>query len=85
MSGSAGGNLLKEILINLKSRFYVIAAALLALFLGALDTLVMGAAMPTIVADLGVMEWWSNESIIVSNTPSLHHSNSFKQFYYYRL
>lgn len=44
MFGSAGGNLLKEILINLKSRFYVIAAALLALFLGALDTLVMGVA-----------------------------------------
>jgi hypothetical protein len=35
--------------------------------------------------DLGVMEWWSNEAIIVSNTPSLHYSNSFKQFYYDRL
>jgi len=32
MFGYAGGNLLKEILINLKSRFYVIAAELLALF-----------------------------------------------------
>ena len=59
MFGSAGGNLLKEILINLKSRFYVIAAALLALFLGALDTLVMGAAMPTIVADLGGLHLYS--------------------------
>ena len=59
MFGSAGGNLLKEILINLNSRFYVIAAALLALFLGALDTLVMGAAMPTIVADLGGLHLYS--------------------------
>jgi hypothetical protein len=30
------------------------------------------------VRDLGVIEWWSNEAIIVSNTPSLHYSNSFK-------
>ena len=59
MFGYAGGNLLKEILINLKNRFYVIAAALLALFLGALDTLVMGAAMPTIVADLGGLHLYS--------------------------
>ena len=31
----------------------IISAALLALFLGALDALVMTAAMPTIIADLG--------------------------------
>jgi EmrB/QacA subfamily drug resistance transporter len=37
----------------------IIAAALLALFLGALDALVMTAAMPTIVADLGGMELYS--------------------------
>ena len=42
-----------------KSRFYIIAAALLALFLSALDTLIMGAAMPTIVADLGGLHLYS--------------------------
>ncbi|MFZ0132669.1 MAG: MFS transporter [Desulfobacterales bacterium] len=42
-----------------KDRYYIIAAALLALFLGALDTLVMGAAMPTIVADMGGLELYS--------------------------
>ena len=42
-----------------KDRFLVIAAALMALFLGALDTLVMGAAMPTIVADMGRLELYS--------------------------
>jgi EmrB/QacA subfamily drug resistance transporter len=34
-------------------RLAVMASALLALFLGALDTLIMGSAMPTVVADLG--------------------------------
>lgn len=45
--------------LNRKDRFLVIAAALMALFLGALDTLVMGAAMPTIVADMGGLEFYS--------------------------
>lgn len=36
-----------------RERLYVIGAALVALFLGALDSLIMSAAMPTIVADLG--------------------------------
>ncbi len=40
-------------------RITVIGAALLALFLGALDALVMSAAMPTIVADLGGMPLYS--------------------------
>jgi EmrB/QacA subfamily drug resistance transporter len=34
-------------------RLAVVASALLALFLGALDTLIMGSAMPTVVTDLG--------------------------------
>jgi EmrB/QacA subfamily drug resistance transporter len=42
-----------------RDRIYIIAAALLALFLGALDTLIMSAAMPTIVADLGSMHLYS--------------------------
>ena len=36
-----------------RKRTLIIAAALLALFLGAMDALIMSAAMPTIVADLG--------------------------------
>ena len=39
--------------LTAKERTYVILAALLALFLGALDALIMSAAMPSIVADLG--------------------------------
>jgi MFS family permease len=42
-----------------KDRFLVIGAALMALLLGALDTLVMGAAMPTIVANMGGLELYS--------------------------
>ena len=42
-----------------KERFYIIVAALLSLFLSALDTLVMGAAMPTIVAELGGLHLYS--------------------------
>jgi len=40
-------------------RWWVIAAALLALFLGAMDSLVMSAAMPTILADLGGLTAYS--------------------------
>ncbi len=47
------------IFISGKKRIYVILSALLALFLGALDTLIMGAAMPTIVSDLGGIELYS--------------------------
>ena len=36
-----------------KRRLLLILATLLALFLAALDTLIMSAVMPTIVADLG--------------------------------
>lgn len=36
-----------------QKRLWIIGAALLALFLGAMDALVMSAAMPTIVAELG--------------------------------
>jgi len=42
-----------------KGRNLIVAAALLALFLGALDTLVMSAAMPTIVAELGGLSLYS--------------------------
>ena len=45
--------------INSKSRFYIMSAALLALFLGALDALIMSAAMPTIVAELGGLHLYS--------------------------
>ncbi|EKD36209.1 MAG: hypothetical protein ACD_75C01600G0001, partial [uncultured bacterium] len=42
-----------------QERHYIVIAALLALFLGALDALVMSAAMPTIVAELGGMHLYS--------------------------
>ena len=40
-------------------RIAIIAAALLALFLGAMDALIVSAAMPTIVAELGRMHLYS--------------------------
>ena len=48
-----------ETAIDAKHRVYIIIASLLALFLGALDALVMSAAMPTIVADLGGLHLYS--------------------------
>ena len=42
-----------------RERRLVIGAALLALFLGAMDALIMSAAMPTIVADLGGLDLYS--------------------------
>ena len=46
-------------MIPVKNRYLIISATLLALFLGALDALVMAAAMPTIVADLGGLDLYS--------------------------
>ncbi|MFC1516471.1 MFS transporter [Thermodesulfobacteriota bacterium] len=48
-----------ELLISRKNRIFIIVASLLALFLGALDALVMGAAMPSIVAHLGGLHLYS--------------------------
>ena len=42
-----------------RRRQWIIIAALIALFLGALDALIMTAAMPTIVADLGGLHLYS--------------------------
>ncbi len=42
-----------------RARLYLILATLLALFLAALDTLIMSAAMPSIVADLGGLHLYS--------------------------
>ncbi len=42
-----------------KTRLLILGSILLALFLGALDALVMSAAMPTIIADLGGMHLYS--------------------------
>jgi hypothetical protein len=49
----------KPVELTKKSRTLVLIAALLAVFLGALDALIIGAAMPTIVADLGGLELYS--------------------------
>jgi EmrB/QacA subfamily drug resistance transporter len=48
-----------EAVISPRIRKYIIIASLLALFLGALDALVMSAATPTIVADLGGFHLYS--------------------------
>ena len=45
--------------LNPRARRWVAGAALLALFLGALDALIIAAAMPSIVADLGGMHLFS--------------------------
>ncbi len=45
--------------LSQKERSWVVVAALLALFLGAMDALVMTAAMPTIVAELGSLHLYS--------------------------
>ena len=60
-------------LISRKRRFYIIAAALVALFLGALDSLVMSAAMPTIAADLGGLHLysWVYSAYLLSRAVSL--------------
>jgi len=47
------------IILSGKARILLIVAVLLALFLGALDALVVGSAMPTIVADLGGLHLYS--------------------------
>jgi len=54
-------------------RFPVILAALLVLFLSALDALIMAAAMPTIVADLGGLSLysWVYSAALLSRTVSL--------------
>jgi EmrB/QacA subfamily drug resistance transporter len=62
-ANAAGGALTTplppELLISRKNRILIIVASLLALFLGALDALIMGAAMPSIVAHLGGLHLYS--------------------------
>ena len=45
--------------VDQRARALIIAAALLALFLGAMDALIMSAAMPTIAAELGGLHLYS--------------------------
>lgn len=59
LSPSEGVDSAKPHLMDGKTRMLVIVASLLALFLGALDALVVGAAMPTIVAELGGLSLYS--------------------------
>jgi EmrB/QacA subfamily drug resistance transporter len=64
---------LPEPAIPAKSRKLIISASLLALFLGALDALVMSAAMPTIVEDLGGLDLysWVYSAYLLARTVSL--------------
>ncbi len=59
MTAEIGKPMQAEAEISPKSRNLIIIATLLVLFLGALDALVMAAAMPTIVADLGGLHLYS--------------------------
>lgn len=56
-----------------RERTFIIWAALLALFLGALDALIMSAAMPSIVADLGGLSLyaWVYSAYFLSRAVSL--------------
>ena len=62
-----------EQLISLKNRIFIIVASLLALFLAALDALVMGAAMPSITAHLGGLHLysWAFSSYLLSRAVAL--------------
>jgi len=62
-----------QIDISGRTRAFVVGAAMLALFLGALDALVVGAAMPTIVADLGGLHLygWVFSSYLLARAISL--------------
>ena len=64
MNFSAGTN---------KSRIWIIGAALSALFLGALDALVMSAAMPTIISELGGLHLyaWTYTAFFLARAVSL--------------
>lgn len=59
--------------ISGKSRNLIISATLLALFLGALDALVISAAMPTMVADLGGLDLysWAYSAYLLARTVCL--------------
>jgi MFS family permease len=59
LPSSTGEPMPPEAPLSPRKRHYIIIASLLALFLGALDALVMSAAMPTIVADLGGLPLYS--------------------------
>ena len=56
-----------------KRRNLIIWSTLLALFLGALDALVMTAAMPTIIAELGGLEFyaWTYTAYFMARAVSL--------------
>lgn len=62
-----------EVPLTSRQRTYVITAALTALFLGALDALIISTAMPTIVAELGGLALfsWVYASYFLSRAVSL--------------
>lgn len=63
----------RQLMRSRKKRVMVVSAALLALFPGALDALVVGAAMPTIVSELGGLHLysWVFSSYLLTRTISL--------------
>lgn len=59
--------------LSAKERRFIVGAVLLALFLGAMDALIMSAAMPTIVAELGGLQLysWAYSSYMLARAVSL--------------
>ncbi len=66
-----------------RARLAVVLSALMALFLGALDTLVMGSAMPTVVADLGGLPLygWVFSAYLLSRAVALPVFGKFADLY----
>jgi EmrB/QacA subfamily drug resistance transporter len=71
MKSQAPSSTLKP--ITPQKRTLIIASSLLALFLGALDALVMSAAMPTVVAEVGGLDLysWVYSSYLLTRTVAL--------------
>jgi EmrB/QacA subfamily drug resistance transporter len=72
--------------IDAKARLLIIASALTALFLGAMDSLIMTAAMPTIVAELGGFQLysWVYSAYFLARAVSLPLFGKLADLYSYR-
>ena len=74
-------------MLSRRQRFMVIGASLLALFLGALDALIISAAMPSVVADLGGLHLysWVYSAYFLSRAVSLPVVGKLADLYFWRI
>lgn len=72
--------------ITRRQRFMVVSASLVALFLGALDALIISAAMPSVVADLGGLHLysWVYSAYFLSRAVSLPIAGKLADLYHIR-